>query len=86
LATKTKMQQKEKDSKDAMLNRRSDYNQLARDELCRANGIDPEQGGQFTCRKCKGEKTTNYQMQTRSADEPMTVFIACLTCGHRWRE
>ena len=25
------------------------------------------------------------QAQTRSADEPMTTFAYCLTCGHRWK-
>lgn len=23
--------------------------------------------------------------QTRSGDEPMTVFCSCVTCGHRWK-
>ena len=39
----------------------------------------------FTCRKCKSTKCTYYQMQTRSADEPMTNFITCLNCGNRWK-
>jgi transcription elongation factor S-II len=39
----------------------------------------------FTCRKCKGNQCTYYQMQTRSADEPMTVYISCCTCGNRWK-
>ena len=39
----------------------------------------------FTCRKCKGNKCTYYQMQTRSADEPMTVYISCINCGNRWK-
>jgi transcription elongation factor S-II len=39
----------------------------------------------FTCRKCKSKKCSYYQMQTRSADEPMTIFISCLECGARWR-
>ena len=39
----------------------------------------------FTCRKCKSKKCTYYQMQTRSADEPMTTFVSCLECGNRWR-
>ena len=39
----------------------------------------------FTCRKCKGNQCTYYQMQTRSADEPMTCYINCLTCGNRWK-
>ena len=39
----------------------------------------------FTCRKCKSKKCSYYQMQTRSADEPMTIFIICLECGARWK-
>ena len=39
----------------------------------------------FTCRKCKQNKCTYYQMQTRSADEPMTVYISCINCGNRWK-
>jgi transcription elongation factor S-II len=39
----------------------------------------------FTCRKCKGNQCTYYQMQTRSADEPMTIFVQCIPCGNRWK-
>ena len=39
----------------------------------------------FTCRKCKSNKCTYYQMQTRSADEPMTCYISCCNCGNRWK-
>ena len=39
----------------------------------------------FTCWKCKGTKCRYYQMQTRSADEPMTTFVTCLTCANRWK-
>jgi transcription elongation factor S-II len=39
----------------------------------------------FKCRKCHQNKTTFYQLQTRSADEPMTTFVTCLNCGARWR-
>ena len=39
----------------------------------------------FKCRKCKSNKCTYYQMQTRSADEPMTTFVSCLDCGCRWK-
>lgn len=38
------------------------------------------------CSSCK--KKTNcdyYQMQTRSADEPMTTFVTCLECDRRWK-
>lgn len=39
----------------------------------------------FQCRKCKSKKCTYYQLQTRSADEPMTTFVTCLDCGTRWK-
>ena len=39
----------------------------------------------FTCSKCKSKKCTFYQLQTRSADEPMTTFVTCLDCGNRWK-
>lgn len=39
----------------------------------------------FTCRKCKSNECTYYQMQTRSADEPMTTFVSCINCGNRWK-
>jgi len=32
----------------------------------------------FKCSKCKQKRTTFYQKQTRSADEPMTVHIQCV--------
>ena len=39
----------------------------------------------FTCRKCKGNQCTYYQLQTRSADEPMTTFVTCLLCSARFK-
>ena len=41
--------------------------------------------GMFKCGKCKSERTTYYQLQTRSADEPMTTFVTCLDCSNRFR-
>jgi transcription elongation factor S-II len=40
----------------------------------------------FQCPKCKARKANYYQRQTRSADEPMTIFLTCLMCRHRWRQ
>ncbi len=39
----------------------------------------------FTCSKCKSKKCSYYTMQTRSADEPETIFITCLDCGKHWK-
>jgi transcription elongation factor S-II len=40
---------------------------------------------EFKCYKCQKKVCTYYQLQTRSADEPMTTFITCLNCGNRWK-
>lgn len=37
------------------------------------------------CGKCKKRNCTYNQLQTRSADEPMTTFVLCNECGHRWK-
>ena len=41
---------------------------------------------QFLCKRCHKRECTYYEMQTRSADEPMTIFINCLNCGQNWRQ
>jgi transcription elongation factor S-II len=41
--------------------------------------------GVFKCGKCKSYKTSYYQLQTRSADEPMTTFVNCANCGNKWK-
>ena len=40
----------------------------------------------FKCTRCGKRQCTYYEMQTRSADEPMTQFIRCLNCGKQWRQ
>lgn len=39
------------------------------------------------CPRCKENKVSYYQRQTRSADEPLTTFANChhATCKHRWK-
>lgn len=41
---------------------------------------------QFKCKKCGSRSTSYYEVQTRSADEPMTQFITCLNCNCRWKQ
>jgi DNA-directed RNA polymerase subunit M/transcription elongation factor TFIIS len=40
-----------------------------------AKAKEEDYSGLFKCGKCKGVKTTYYQMQTRSADEPMVSSL-----------
>ncbi|CAF3094299.1 unnamed protein product [Rotaria socialis] len=51
--------------------------QLAMDE---GTGTDLIQ-----CGKCKQNNCAYTEAQTRSADEPMTLFVFCKNCGHRWK-
>ncbi|XP_077460970.1 transcription elongation factor A protein 2-like isoform X2 [Stigmatopora argus] len=39
----------------------------------------------FVCKNCRGKNCTYTQVQTRSADEPMTTFVVCNDCGKRWK-
>ena len=39
----------------------------------------------FTCSRCQSKNCTYSEMQTRSADEPATIFITCLNCDKHWR-
>jgi DNA-directed RNA polymerase subunit M/transcription elongation factor TFIIS len=41
--------------------------------------------GIFKCEKCGSDDTEDYEKQTRSADEPMTVFVHCRKCNARFR-
>lgn len=47
----------------------------------KANATD-----QFFCGRCHKRQCTYYELQTRSADEPMTIFIQCVNCGKRWTQ
>jgi transcription elongation factor S-II len=40
---------------------------------------------QYKCGRCHKRECTYFQLQTRSADEPMTTFVTCLNCGKRWK-
>jgi DNA-directed RNA polymerase subunit M/transcription elongation factor TFIIS len=63
---------------------------LANEQTKRENVMmegDKEGGSDmFKCKRCGKSKTKYWEMQTRSADEPMTIFIRCLNCGKEWRQ
>lgn len=42
------------------------------------------QTGIFSCKRCKSFDVDTEQKQTRSADEPMTIFCTCNSCGKRF--
>lgn len=67
--------------------RRLDWEQANAEKVNEMCGIKGEllKASLFTCGRCKSHKTTSTQKQTRSADEPMTVFVFCENCGNRWK-
>lgn len=67
--------------------KRLDWEQANEDKINEMCGIkgDLLKASLFTCGRCKSAKTTSTQKQTRSADEPMTVFVFCMNCGNRWK-
>lgn len=40
---------------------------------------------QFRCGRCKKRECIYQELQLRSCDEPVSIFITCLNCGNRWR-
>ena len=40
----------------------------------------------FKCKRCGSRSCSYYEVQTRSADEPMTQFVNCLECNNRWKQ
>ena len=38
------------------------------------------------CERCGCKRAYYKEMQTRSADEPMTLFYKCKGCGELWKE
>nr|QBK85654.1 MAG: transcription factor S-II [Marseillevirus LCMAC101] len=56
-------------------------------EVCSFTAQGPiVEEGEFPCRnsKCKSKRCFFYQLQTRSADEPMTTFVTCIKCKSRY--
>jgi DNA-directed RNA polymerase subunit M/transcription elongation factor TFIIS len=55
-------------------------------ETTMLEGSHEEGSDMFKCKRCGKSRTRYWEMQTRSADEPMTIFIRCLNCGKEWRQ
>ena len=60
--------------------------QQAKTERIQLEGDFSRATDRWQCSSCKMRKCTYYELQTRSADEPMTIFIHCLNCQKRWTQ
>ncbi|KAI4370485.1 hypothetical protein MLD38_018836 [Melastoma candidum] len=52
---------------------------------CELGGAPKATTDQFKCGRCGQRQCTYYQMQTRSADEPMTTYVTCVNCNNHWK-
>lgn len=87
LLSEEKAKERDETVKHLQDSRRLDWEQANEGKINEMCGIKGEllKASLFTCGRCKSVKTTSTQKQTRSADEPMTVFVLCLNCGNRWK-
>lgn len=67
--------------------RQRENNQIKEKALfdCERAGAPKATTDQFKCGRCGQRKCTYYQLQTRSADEPMTTFVTCVNCNNHWK-
>ncbi|KAJ8632962.1 hypothetical protein MRB53_026298 [Persea americana] len=67
--------------------RKQENNQIKEKALfdCERGGPPKATTDQFKCGRCGQRKATYYQLQTRSADEPMTTFVTCVNCNNHWK-
>lgn len=67
--------------------RKQENNQIKEKALfeCERAAAPKATTDQFKCGRCGQRKTTYYQLQTRSADEPMTTFVTCVNCNNHWK-
>lgn len=84
LANEKKKRDREKMLQEESEAKQSNWHDKNIDKLNQAAGISSAEG-MFKCGRCKSSKTSHYMKQTRSADEPMTVFVNCRDCGNRWK-
>ncbi|DAZ96214.1 TPA: hypothetical protein N0F65_012576 [Lagenidium giganteum] len=84
LATEEKRAENQRLRDDAFNKARLDWAEANEEKINKQCGLEGSTG-LFTCGRCKSSKTSNTQKQTRSADEPMTVFVHCHNCGNRWK-
>ena len=67
--------------------RKRENEEIRLKSLIQSEAVEQEEGTteQFKCGRCGQRKCTYYQLQTRSADEPMTTFVRCVVCYNRWK-
>jgi len=70
--------------------------QIVKDVPLKKKQVDDVLGGedawknvpktQATCERCGHGEAYFREIQTRSADEPATIFYRCIKCNKTWKE
>jgi DNA-directed RNA polymerase subunit M/transcription elongation factor TFIIS len=63
---------------EALIQKKTKRDEYMCEQKVAANSTD------MKCYKCKSDKCSYYQLQTRSADEAMTTYVSCMNCGNHW--
>jgi DNA-directed RNA polymerase III subunit RPC11 len=83
-----------------LINQSVDFNalflQLVKEVALKKKEVDDVLGGeeawknvqksQVTCPNCSNHEAYFREIQTRSADEPATIFYRCTSCAKTWKE
>jgi len=56
------------------------------DDVVGGEAWETAQKTETPCPKCGHNLAYFYELQTRSADEPMTIFFRCEKCAHQWQQ
>ena len=65
--------------------RRSNWKQAHAQEMAIEAGVKNPGISMYYCPRCRSRRVHSFAMQTRSADEPMTIFCTCLDCQCAFR-
>ena len=66
-------------------NRRANWKQAHAMEMAIAAGVKNAGISMYKCPRCRSRRVNSFAMQTRCADEPMTIFCTCLDCMKAFR-
>ena len=72
-------------NKKLKLIRKENIDKSINELICARNDGKTKNTNEYKCFKCNQRNCHYSQAQTRSADEPMTIFITCLSCGNKWK-
>ena len=85
LATKDVQQMRQDAGEHDKGKRRSNWKQANAKEIAAEAGVKNAGVSMYECPGCGSRNCDSFAMQTRGADEPMTIFCTCLDCQNAFR-